>query len=205
MPDPIDDPDRPGLATRAGLPDAIRALLDAAPEGGWGAHPGLSALTRFWLDRHVGFRDLMTLLAEDADARLAGRLDPDRHAARLARLGSHLLQGLEGHHQIEDHHYFPRLETLSPSLTRGFALLDADHHELHDRLDAFARDANAVLRAEADAAERFRDGLAAFDAMLRRHLTDEEDVIVPILLRHGDAAVEHARPAPRPPARPRPP
>ena len=51
--------------------------------------------------------------------------------------------------------------------------------------------ANSLLRAlprpvEAGVqAGRFADRLAGFDRFLDRHLTDEEDLIVPVILRAG--------------------
>ena len=69
-------------------------------------------------------------------------------------------------------------------MLRGFNLLDADHHALHALIDRFVADANAVLTAKDDparheAVRRFTDDLAAFDRLLTRHLTDEEDLVLP--------------------------
>lgn len=180
--------------TRTGLPDALRVLLADYPRAGWQADPGFHGLVSFWLERHLAFRDLTALLQTDAEAALDARLSPDQHAHRLARLGGHLVQDLHGHHQIEDHHYFPRLSALEPRLARGFDILDADHHALHYHIDTFIKGANAVLKAQGDPVTRgtrtgrFRDDLATFRTFLDRHLTDEEDLIVPVILKHGDRA-----------------
>ncbi|MBM2575261.1 hemerythrin domain-containing protein [Jannaschia sp. Os4] len=175
------------LATRTGLPPALRTLLVAHPRDGWAAHPEFGPLTRFWLERHLGFRRLLDALTADARARADGALDPRDHAVRLQRLGGAFLHGLEEHHGVEDHHYFPRLAALAPSLERGFALLDADHHRLHEELEGLAGAANAVLRggAAGSLAERL-EGMGRF---LDRHLTDEEEVVVPVLLEVGEGAV----------------
>ena len=175
------------LDRRAGLPDALRVLLEAHPRAGWAAHPEFGPLTRFWLERHLGFRRLLGALRADAGARLDGRLDPRDHAARLSRLGGAFLHGLEEHHGIEDHHYFPRLAALEPRLERGFALLDGDHHRLHAEIEALAGDADAVLRG--GAAGPLAERLAVMDRFLDRHLTDEEEVVVPILLSAGEGAL----------------
>ncbi|MGR3540394.1 MAG: hemerythrin domain-containing protein [Hasllibacter sp.] len=177
------------LENRDGLPDALRVLLADHPREGWRAHPEFGPLTRFWLERHLGFRRLLGMLRADARAALDGAA-PDR--ARLSRLGGTFLNELHGHHSIEDHHYFPRLAALAPELERGFALLDADHHRLHDELAAFARGANAVLRAPdpRDPLGRFEADLTRMDRFLDRHLTDEEELVVPVILRAGEAALD---------------
>jgi hemerythrin-like domain-containing protein len=103
------------------------------------------------------------------------------------------VQELHGHHHVEDAHYFPVLSRHDPRLERGFALLDADHHALDGHLQAFVSRANAVLQADAparhDATGAFLDGLDGFAPLLERHLTDEEDLVVPVLLRHGERGI----------------
>ena len=168
------------LEHRDGLPEALRALLAETPRAGWEAHPEFGALTRFWLDRHIGFRRLLAALREDARGEV-----PDM--ARLSRLGGAFLGGLEEHHAVEDRVYFPKMVRLMPSLERGFAILDADHVRLHEELEGFAARANAVLRGGgADAQGRLEGGLERMERFLDRHLTDEEDLIVPVILRVGE-------------------
>lgn len=181
------------LGSRAGLPDALRVLLARYPRAAWDADPGFSGTVRFWLDRHMMFRSLGDRLAADTRAALDGRIAPDRHAAALARFGGLLVNELHGHHSIEDHHYFPRLRALEPAIAAGFDLLDADHQALDGHLAAFVAAANAVLQAP-EAARRDPTGaflarIEGFAGLLERHLTDEEDLVVPVLLRHGEAGL----------------
>lgn len=175
------------LDTRTGLPDALQVLLAAYPRAGWETHPEFGALTRFWLDRHLMFRRLADLLRSDTQARIDGGLDPAVYLQRLNRFGGMLVGELHGHHQIEDVHYFPRLSRMEPTLERGFDLLDADHHTLDDRLAGFTSAANGVLSGGAPGP--FLEALEALDALLDRHLLDEEDLIVPVLLKHGERAL----------------
>jgi iron-sulfur cluster repair protein YtfE (RIC family) len=189
------DVDTAGLAldTRTGLPEALRVLLAQYPREAWARDPGFSPLIRFWLDRHMMFRKLSERMAADARAALDGRSDPRAHAAALARFGGMFVQELHGHHHIEDAHYFPVLSRHDPRLERGFALLDADHHALDGHLQAFVSRANAVLQADPlarhDRTGAFLDGLEEFAPLLERHLTDEEDLVVPVLLRHGERGI----------------
>jgi hemerythrin-like domain-containing protein len=176
------------LNLRFGLPDALRVLLDEYPRQGWVSHPSYQGLISFWLDRHMIFRKLMEKLQEDAVACEAGKLDAEQHKVQLARFGSMFVGELHGHHNIEDAHYFPVLKQKDPRIAAGFELLDKDHHALDAHLNAFVQHANGVLQPSNDIAgalERFIDNAHKLDRLLNRHLTDEEEVVVPVILKYG--------------------
>jgi hypothetical protein len=182
------------LDARTGLPDALRVLLEDYPREAWEADPRFHGLVSFWLEMHLGFRQGLGAMRRDAEALLDRRLDPRAWAPRLARQGGGFVQHLHGHHGIEDHHYFPILATRDARLERGFAILDSDHQALDGHLDAFVRDADGALRAlEAPSflaeAGRFHDNLLRLERLLDRHLSDEEDLIVPVILRDGEAGL----------------
>ena len=178
------------LTARAGLPEALRVLLADFPREDWAGDPGFSDLVQFWLERHGMFRRLLTAMGEECAARVAGTLDPEIHASHLNRYGGMFLQGLHEHHMIEDHQYFPRLQAFDPRLERGFHILDRDHHDIDAELSAFRTEASAVL-AEANGGNlgRFHDQLARMERLLDRHLEDEEDLIVPVLLKYVPSGV----------------
>ena len=186
-------PGRLALDTRAGLPDALRVLREAYPRETWERDPGFSQLIRFWLDRHMMFRRISERLLADAQARLDGANDSRAYAAGLSRLGSAFVGELHGHHHVEDAHYFPVLSRHDARLAAGFTLLDADHHALDGHLQAFVTAANAVLQApdhaRHDATGAFHAQLSAFAPLLERHLTDEEDLVVPVLLKYGERGI----------------
>jgi iron-sulfur cluster repair protein YtfE (RIC family) len=178
------------LENRKGLPDALRVLLDTLPRAGWEAHPNFDGLIRFWLDRHLMFRDVLGRLRKGSALYLDRQTDPRRHAAETARYAGFLLNELHGHHSIEDHHYFPALIGLDKRLVRGFELLDADHQALDGHIHAMADTTNAFLRRLGETDERDRGAaldaaLARFETFLDRHLTDEEDLVVPVLLTYA--------------------
>lgn len=179
------------LADRAALPEPLRVLLEDFPRAGWESHPNFNGLVQFWLERHVMFRKLLGMLQDDSRAMLDRNMDAQAYAARLSRFGGMMLDQLHGHHQIEDHQYFPKLKVLDARLERGFDILDKDHHALDGLLNRFAESANGVLGAIADpvaahdATSAFAAELTSFEQMLNRHLLDEEDLIVPVILKTG--------------------
>jgi len=178
------------LETRTGLPDALRVLLEDYPRESWESHPNFDGLTRFWLERHLMFREILARLQTDAEAMLDRRIAPRAYGQRLSRLGGMFLNELHGHHMIEDHQYFPMLSGRETRLAAGFELLDADHHALDGHLNALADAANAVLRGlgagdATDDTGRLHAALGGFAPFLDRHLVDEEDLVVPVILKHG--------------------
>ena len=178
------------LETRTGLPDALRVLLEDFPRDRWERDPNFAGLVEMWLGRHLLFRRLMDTMRTDTEALLDGRMDPRAWGGRASRLGSHFVGDLHGHHTIEDQHYFPLLVTRDARLERGFGILDRDHHALDGHLEAFVAEANGALRAldgpdHRTEAGRFHGGLIRLGRFLDRHLTDEEELIVPVILRDG--------------------
>ena len=183
------------LSTRPGLPDALRALLADYPRRDWSIHRNFGGLVSFWLDRHLSFRTLTAHMQVEAQAVLDGQTDPELYAGSLSRMGNRFLTELHGHHQIEDAHFFPRLTQLERRLERGFQMLETDHHAIDGLLQRFATSANAVLSGWQGPAlltmtAAFLTDIEGITTLLDRHLTDEEDLIVPTILHHGPDAVE---------------
>ncbi|SMX25192.1 hemerythrin domain-containing protein [Boseongicola aestuarii] len=183
------------LSDRQTLPEALRVLLDEYPREAWDSSDNFGALIRFWLDRHMMFRKLMASLQHDTERALDGSVEAQILGGRVSRYGSMLVGELHGHHNIEDVHYFPKLRLLDKRIEAGFDLLDADHHALDGMIEAFTTDANKMLNAVSTLgewrapAEAFRKGLIRFERDLDRHLGDEEDLIVPVLLKYAPAGM----------------
>ncbi len=183
------------LALRTGLPDALRVLVERYPRTGWEAHPQFNALIRFWLDRHLMFRGLQASLLSETEAFLDDRREARAYGAGLARTAGLFLNELHAHHGIEDAQYFPALRLQDPRLEAGFDLLDADHHALDGHLHGLAETAGAVLRSlqtdpvPRDPAARLHGTLAGFGRFLDRHLADEEELVVPVILAYRGGGV----------------
>lgn len=189
MPDPADLSPDTRLDTRAGLPEALRVLVTQFPRETWAEHAHFHGLVSFWLERHMMFRRMMDHMRRDTQAMLDGRLDPQRYRQQTGRIGGMFVGELHGHHGIEDQHYFPVLAATDAKVARGFQILDADHHALDGLLDRFVAQANTMLQADPvalhSATGRFLSEITTLQSLLDRHLLDEEDLVVPVILKHG--------------------
>jgi hypothetical protein len=182
------------LDTRAGWPDELRFYLERYPRPAWPGHANLGELSRFWLQIHDGFRELAgALRAKTIDFR-EGRMPPEEFRAWLGPRLQTLLSHLHGHHQIEDYQFFPLFSAAEPRLVRGFEVLERDHEQIHATIANGVDTANTLLRASAadlDLIRRSGDAYAGNgDALLRqldRHLGDEEDLIIPLILDRSEA------------------
>lgn len=182
------DADLSSLCKREGLPDALTVLLKEYPRDSWEGHPGFEGLVRFWLDRHMMFRRLLDVLTSETRKRLDNKTDPTAFRAYLSRYGSMFVSELHGHHNIEDMHYFPVLKKLDPRVSRGFDILDRDHHELDDNLRRYVEAANAAINADRTSTREigaFLRETQTLEAQLSRHLIDEEELVVPAILKYG--------------------
>ena len=185
--------EEPQALGRSGLPEDLRELLARYPRSDWGHHRNLGDMARFWLQRHAMFREFGAMLQTSVGDWREGRIETEGFVRFFMPRLNRFLGELEGHHSIEDHHYFPVFRAAEPKLARGFDLLDSDHHVIHDALHANAHAANALIAALADGGEAVpRAGDAHADentkliAMLMRHLEDEEDLIIPVILDRGE-------------------
>lgn len=182
------------LFARSGLPDDFRTLLEKYPRKDWRTVHTIGALGEFWLDRHNEFREIGALLDAGAQKALEGELAPEDFARWFAPRLNHFLGSLNGHHQIEDYQYFPVFAAADARLKGGFDLLDEDHHLIHDLLERNAASANDFIRtlqAGSDSDPRRALDAYAVEAKklltgLVRHLDDEEDLIIPLLMDQGE-------------------
>jgi hemerythrin-like domain-containing protein len=188
-----DLPDDLLLEARGGLPDDLRYLVETYPRDDWQQHHNVHGMASFWLQRHDMFRDLGGILTGAISEYREGRSDARQFASFFAPRLNHFLGNLDGHHNVEDQHYFPVFARIEPRLKRGFDILDSDHHLIHDALERNAQTANDFLRAMQDSEDRQRFAADAYAgenerlvAMLKRHLDDEEDLIIPLILDRGD-------------------
>ncbi len=183
------------LASRGGWPDDLRVLIARFPREQWEGHANLGEMARFWLSRHAMFRELSGNIGQVTAGFLKGDLPAADFPSQLVPRLQFLLSQLNVHHQIEDEHYFPIFRAAEERLARGFDVLEGDHHAIHNNMASTAETANALLRALADTADARMQAEACARASgtlmkgLVRHLDDEEDLIVPLILDRGEQAL----------------
>ncbi|WP_027146374.1 hemerythrin domain-containing protein [Mesorhizobium sp. WSM3626] len=181
------------LLERLGLPEDLRWLAEKYPRENWQAHANIHGMANMWLQRHDMFRELGGMLTGGIDDYREGALAAPDFARWFAPRLNHFLGHLDGHHNVEDYQYFPAFTKAEPRLKRGFDILDADHHTIHEGLERNAEAANAFIRTlqESEDKQRFAADAYAEEnsrliAMLTWHLADEEDLIIPLILDRGD-------------------
>ena len=178
------------------LPADIAYLLAKYPREIWHGHANLGQLSQFWLQRHDMFRELGGMLKTMAHDYREAPDTPLRFQQEFAPRLNFFLNQLNGHHQIEDQHYFPVFRALDKRLITGFDLLEEDHEYIHQELFATAQEAQNFLHAlsqDSDAQRRAADAyLEKSDRLLNwllRHLEDEEDLFIPVILDRTEAAI----------------
>ena len=135
------------LARRSGWPEDLRVLIARFPREQWQGHANLGEMARFWLSRHDMFRELATMIQTIEAQFRTGALSPAEFPRQFVPRLQFLLSQLDVHHQIEDLHYFPIFRAADARLTRGFDVLEGDHHAIHVDMAQTAETANALLRA----------------------------------------------------------
>jgi Hemerythrin HHE cation binding domain len=180
---------------RNGLPDELLELLRKYPRDQWANDARLHGLAEGWLQRHNLFRELSVLtggMTTDLRER-EGRMSPTTFLPLFQRRMGLLLGELDRHHHVEDDYYFPTFAAAVPKLQKGFDILDNDHGVIHGAIDSLgtaSRELIAALSGEASdrdgdvtrVVERLAGEIEGFDRTLLRHLEDEEDLIIPLIL-----------------------
>lgn len=184
------------LDRRTGWPADLRLIADRHPRPTWSSHPNLGALSHFWLERHAGFRELAKSLDRGTIELREGRLDAAEFQPWFAPRMGVFLQQLHDHHLIEDQSYFPVFGAAEPRLARGFETLESDHDTLHSAIDRLRTASNTLLRTLGTggqdcprATAHLTSAMSSFIGQLGRHLEDEEDLIIPLILERGEASL----------------
>ena len=156
------------------------------PREAWAGLPK-GSLAATWLAMHASLRHGQQWLERVA---LQWQLKQQYYAGFrthfIARSDGHFSH-LHGHHRLEDAHYFPQFRRIEPRLQAGFDLLHEDHREVDvalDRLQAQVRELRAAETETAESralADAIAVGIYQTGQLLRRHLDDEEDLVIPLL------------------------
>ncbi len=181
------------LPDRDGLSDEIAYLRAAYPKPHWQGHANYGQLADFWLQVHSSLRAHGAHLQQLTQGFRDAAQDPAGFQQAFVPAINGFLQHLNAHHQIEDSAYFPKFRALDPRMAAGFDLLEADHHVIHEAIGASVDSARAMLAGFAQGRDTERRATAANAAasdrlldLLLRHLADEEDLVIPAMLEHGE-------------------
>lgn len=137
------------------------------------------------------FRRLTEAVRKDTEQYLDNRQEAGDFASRLAYRGNALVGSLHGHHGWEDMEYFPELSAADPHFDAGLAILENDHKVLDAILEEFTDSAIQTLglidsqdKTARDEAAKVHACASVIEKLLARHLVDEEELAVPIIIHH---------------------
>ncbi|WP_299066588.1 hemerythrin domain-containing protein [uncultured Psychrobacter sp.] len=140
--------------------------------------------TSGWLKVHTNIRKRQRILTQISDAYISGEFDWSEYRSQiLKRINMHVLK-LHQHHGVEDDGFFPEFVSMYPKLAPAFEILGHDHEYLNELLDKLQIQNDMLARSEVEdkaLAEELHKTLVAVTDLLQQHLTDEEDLVIPIL------------------------
>ncbi len=173
------------------MPAEMQVLLGQYPRDSWPEHAGFKDKTRQWLGAHQMFRRVSSTVVKDAERFLDGDKSADDYINLLVYRGGSLINNLHGHHGWEDHSYFPELSKADSRFDAGLEILEKDHVDLNKVLVSFTQTANRAIALIESGDNKHRNEMGqlhstalAIEALLQRHLSDEEELAVPIILHH---------------------
>ena len=140
--------------------------------------------TSGWLKVHTNIRKRQRILVQISEAYISGEFDWSEYRSQiLKRINMHVLK-LHQHHGVEDDGFFPEFVSMYPKLAPAFEILGHDHEYLNELLDKLQIQNDQLARSEVEdkaLAEELHKTLVAVTDLLQQHLTDEEDLVIPIL------------------------
>ncbi len=142
-----------------------------------------------WLKVHTNIRKRQRILTQISEGYQSGEYDWSAYRSQLLkRINMHVLK-LHQHHGVKDEGFFPEFIRMYPQLQAGFEILGRDHVRLDALLDKLQVQNDTLARSEVEdkmLAEQLHQTLVDATDLLSQHLTDEEDLVIPILgLRQG--------------------
>lgn len=175
---------------RKSLPESIRSTLLESTRSEWKDHPRFGGKATFFMTIHRDLLNGAARLSRDLEQLLdipTSEVADAVEQMKLISFSRNLIGFAHHHHEIEDYAYFPKFALLYPELNRGLSLLDHDHKVLDAALDHTqeALDKLASAKITRDQLAKLHTGSLELEGILNRHIWDEEEVIIPIFLRHG--------------------
>ena len=140
--------------------------------------------TSGWLKVHTNIRKRQRILTQISEAYIDGEFDWAEYRSQiLKRINMHILK-LHQHYGVEDDGFFPEFIRMYPQLAPAFEILGHDHEYLNALLDKLQIQNDELAKSEGEdkaLAEQLHETLVKVTDLLQQHLTDEEDLVIPIL------------------------
>ncbi len=176
---------------RTGWPEELCALLNEYPRASW--QQNMTPLAQFWIEKHNDFRSQCSRLLDAAEKFRDRPDETEEFAAQVLPRTHLLLSHLHGHHQIEDFHYFPAFRAADRRLEPGFDVLASDHELLHESSlsiietlkqlrNALGETGQPAIDNQRQLADRYLEANDLLCQRIARHLDDEEDLVIPLML-----------------------
>ncbi|MGI9355577.1 MAG: hemerythrin domain-containing protein [Rhizobiaceae bacterium] len=144
---------------------------------------------------HRSFRMMGSHLTEQSNAYESGAVTAEQFRFAMAPRLQQFLGSLDHHHGIGDHLFFPKFMEAKKRLVAGIELLEADHTIIDAEVHKMIKIANALLQTSAldrDGLKRSGENFAISSRrivkLLGRHLDDEEETVIPLVLDSGEEA-----------------
>jgi hemerythrin-like domain-containing protein len=165
---------------------ALTGLAQWPPEK-WPQHAAYAGLAKHWQDIHRAMVHNLGLVEQTLRDLAEDRVPAEQRArviAEVADAAHHATAHLHGHHRLEDDSMFPQLLRATPALARPLNLLEADHIVLNAALGPFERALAALPGADASASawETVAATGGRVAKIARRHIADEEEIVIPAVL-----------------------
>jgi len=182
------------LGKRDGLPKDLQKLLEKYPRESWGEDVLNGNWVAFWLGRHSLFRKISTSINDIIEYKLDNKLSTEIFLHQYSQLMSLMLKNLDSHHAVEDNYIFPKFYNKSKQFIYGLDLLENDHLLIHHSIDNVIGAGNKMLTLGLGSENgNIKDELGKykvindkFDTLLKSHLNDEEDLLIPLVNKFGE-------------------
>ena len=168
----------------------MQVLLADYSRDSWRAHAHFSRCDiDSWMGAHRSFKRVASLLQKQTELCLDNAISENHLIQTLNHYGTSLVGSLHGHHSWEDSFLFPDLMKKESRIQHGLDKLESDHIELDKILNQFINSINDAIQTLKTSETVSRGDVGkmqqhaeALGNLLARHLSDEEDLIVPVVL-----------------------
>lgn len=177
------------LNLRSGLPEGITRNLLSPSKEEWKYHSNYSGMASIFVDFHSMLNSTMSSIQRQLEVVLDGAGKQNLDSGLLRQMSDDMQSfyaAIHRHHEVEDHIYFPKFRHLFPSLSKGLTLLDKDHVILMPKMEMLLDYSYQMASADDISYSllgRVYGHIQETRKLLSRHLTDEEDIIIPMFLK----------------------